>query len=414
MIANVQDGEVERRYKFGRTLGQGTFATVKLATNIAENSKWAVKIIKRSALSSEDEQSLRMEIQILQLTNHQNIVSVKEVFYCKNYVYLVMDLMTGGELFDRIVTKDHYSEQEAKTALQQIVVAINYCHEKNIVHRDLKPENILYQSPADNSPLKIADFGLATLMRPNQLMTVACGTPGYVAPEILRGVAYGKEVDIWSIGVILYILLCGFPPFYDDNNKKLFAQIVSARYSFPDPYWTNISPLAKDLVSKLLVIDPKKRLTCDEILQHSWMSEDGRNMSLDHFRPNMKSFNARRRFRSAIRAVQLTQLLHRNAVASKASGRIENPSLLELVESSNGAGRAVSIDNADLPSELLSQKQKSVDTNTTDNSSVEQETFAQPQTPLHADSTVATVAANSSTPVPLNSEFPSKVAVKVS
>lgn len=135
MIANVQEGEVEKRYKFGRTLGQGTFATVKLATYLADGTKWAVKIIKRSALTSEDEESLKMEIQILQLTNHPNIVSVKEVFYCKNYVYLIMDLMTGGELFDRIVMKDHYSEQEAKQALAQIIIAIKYCHEKNIVHR---------------------------------------------------------------------------------------------------------------------------------------------------------------------------------------------------------------------------------------------------------------------------------------
>jgi calcium/calmodulin-dependent protein kinase I len=135
MTANINDLDVERHYKFGRTLGQGTFATVKLATCLSDQSKWAVKIIKRSALTSEDEESLKMEIQILQLTNHPNIVSVKEVFYCKNYVYLVMDLMTGGELFDRIVTKDHYSEQEAKQALAQVVVAIKYCHEKNIVHR---------------------------------------------------------------------------------------------------------------------------------------------------------------------------------------------------------------------------------------------------------------------------------------
>lgn len=134
MIFNQED-EVEKKYKFGRTLGQGTFATVKMATSIADNLKWAVKIIKRSALTSEDEDSLKMEIQILRLTNHPHIVSVKEVFYCRHYVYLVMDLMTGGELFDRIVTKDHYSEQEAKKALQQIVTAVKYCHEKNIVHR---------------------------------------------------------------------------------------------------------------------------------------------------------------------------------------------------------------------------------------------------------------------------------------
>eukprot|EP01039_Chlorochromonas_danica_P000764 gene764-829_t len=342
MIVNSNEAEVERHYKFGRTLGQGTFATVKMATCLSDNTKWAVKIIKRSALTSEDEESLKMEIQILQLTNHPNIVSVKEVFYCKNYVYLVMDLMTGGELFDRIVTKDHYSEQEAKLALSQIVMAVKYCHEKNIVHRDLKPENILYQSTEENSALKLADFGLATLLRPNQLMNVACGTPGYVAPEILKGIAYGKEVDMWSVGVILYILLCGFPPFYDDNNKKLFAQIVNANYSFPDPYWTNISATAKDLVRKLLVVDPRQRLSALQVLAHPWMFEDGSGSSLDHFRPNLKSYNARRRFRSAIRAVQITQLLRKKAgVAAPAS-------ILEAVEQQDNAMRSKSIDNSEI------------------------------------------------------------------
>jgi calcium/calmodulin-dependent protein kinase I len=133
--SSTKEGEIERRYKFGRTLGSGTFATVKQATCLKDSTKWAVKVIKRSALTSEDEESLKMEIQILQLTSHPNIVSVKEVFYCKNYVYLVMDLMTGGELFDRIVNKDHYSENEAKQALKEIAIAIEYCHNKNIVHR---------------------------------------------------------------------------------------------------------------------------------------------------------------------------------------------------------------------------------------------------------------------------------------
>lgn len=196
--------------------------------------------------------------------------------------------------------------------------------------RDLKPENILYQGPEDDSPLKLADFGLAALLKPNQLMTVACGTPGYVAPEILRGMAYGKEVDIWSIGVILYILLCGFPPFYDDNNKKLFAQIVNANYSFPDPYWTNISAHAKELVTKLLVIDPSRRLSADQILQHPWMAEDGTSLPLDHFKTNLKSYNARRRFRSAIRAVQITQLLRNMTKA----GNSQPPSIMAVIESS--------------------------------------------------------------------------------
>mmetsp|Transcript_26053 Transcript_26053/g.43400 ORF Transcript_26053/g.43400 Transcript_26053/m.43400 type:complete len:353 (+) Transcript_26053:183-1241(+) len=309
MQTTTKEGEIEKQYKFGRTLGSGTFATVKQATCLKDSTKWAVKIIKKSALTAEDEESLKMEIQIMQHTHHNNIVSVKEVFYSKQFVYLVMDIMTGGELFDRIVNKDHYTENEAKQALKEIAVAINYCHEKDIVHRDLKPENILYASPADDAALKLADFGLATMLKPNQLMTVACGTPGYVAPEILRGTAYGKEVDVWSIGVILYILLCGFPPFYDDNNKKLFALIINANYSFPDPYWTDISGQAKDLVRKLLMVDPKERLTAAQILEHEWMVSVSSSAPIAHFQNNLKAYNAKRRFRGAIHAIQLTSLM---------------------------------------------------------------------------------------------------------
>eukprot|EP01038_Epipyxis_sp_PR26KG_P006384 gene6384-8794_t len=322
--------ECEKYYKFGRILGQGTFATVKLATSLKDKSKWAIKVVKRSALSHEDEESLKMEIKILELTNHPNIVAVKEVFYSRSFVYLVMDLMTGGELFDRIVLKDHYSEEEAKVALWQIVNAIKYCHEKNIVHRDLKPENILYASQEENSTLKLADFGLACLLKPNQSMHVACGTPGYVAPEILKGQVYGKEVDMWSIGVILYILLCGFPPFYDDNNKKLFSLIVHADYSFPDPYWTDITPRAKDLVTKLLVLDPSKRLTASQVLEHEWLTEvNGSKHNLVYFKENLTSYNARRRLRAAIRAVQITQLFNARRLSAPSI------SIAEVVEASD-------------------------------------------------------------------------------
>jgi calcium/calmodulin-dependent protein kinase I len=173
----------------------------------------------------------------------------------------------------------------------------------------------------------LADFGLATMLKPNQLMTVACGTPGYVAPEILCGTAYGKEVDIWSVGVILYILLCGFPPFYDDNNKKLFSLIINANFTFPDPYWTDVSEEAKDLVSKLLVVDPKKRLTAAEILRHPWMvSASTSTVHLAHLQDNLKSYNARRRFRGAIRAVQLTTLI-KNKKFNSLVDAVEDPNV---------------------------------------------------------------------------------------
>lgn len=200
------------------------------------------------------------------------------------------------------------------------------------LRRDLKPENILYASPADDAALKLADFGLATMLKPNQLMTVACGTPGYVAPEILCGTAYGKEVDMWSVGVILYILLCGFPPFYDDNNKKLFSLIIHATFTYPEPYWTDISETAKDLVNKLLVVDPKKRLTATEVLAHPWMNNDSGAVELSHFKDNLKSYNARRRFRGAIRAVQLISLI---------KGKKFNGSLIDAVDENNSDSATV-------------------------------------------------------------------------
>lgn len=194
----------------------------------------------------------------------------------------------------------------------------------------MKPENILYSSQEDNATLKIADFGLACLLKPNQLMNVACGTPGYVAPEILRGQQYGKEVDMWSIGVILYILLCGFPPFYDDNNKKLFALIINANYSFPDPYWSNVSASAKELIQSLLVVDPTKRLTATQCLEHAWLKEEGgSNISLDYFKPNMISYNARRRFRAAIRAVQIAKMF--KGLGESASEK-RTPSIMDIVD----------------------------------------------------------------------------------
>lgn len=305
--------QLDEAYKLGRTLGEGTFATVRCATCLKTKKKWAVKIIDRFALTADDEQSLKMEIKILEETNHDHIVKVKEVFYSKKYVSLIMELMSGGELFDRIVAKDHYSEKEGKDALIDIVKALDYCHSRNIVHRDLKPENILYASTADDAPLKLADFGLAHLLKPNEMMSVACGTPGYVAPEVLQGHFYGKEVDMWSVGVVLYILLCGFPPFYDESNKALFQQIIHARYQFMDPYWTDVSDTAKDLVSKLLQVDPKKRYTTKQVLAHPWVKDKNAAKATDltMVKQNLKAYNAKRRFRGAIRAVMLSNMLQK-------------------------------------------------------------------------------------------------------
>lgn len=179
-----------------------------------------------------------------------------EVFDTKSIMYLVMEIMTGGELFDRIVEKEAYTEAEAVETIRPIIDAMQYCHEMGIIHWDLKPENLLYETKDDGSIVKIGDFGLAWFVAPGTFATTACGTPGYVAPEIIKGEKYGKEVDYWSIGIIIYILLCGFPPFYDDDNAAMFEAIKAGEFTFPSPYWDNISEEAKNCIKGLLQVDP--------------------------------------------------------------------------------------------------------------------------------------------------------------
>ena len=201
-------GELEANYKLGRVLGQGAFAKVKLATCTKDNVKWAVKVISRRSLSASDSESLKKEMSILQKVAHKNIVRTKEIYDTPNFTYIVMECMSGGELFDRIVDMGSYTELEAKTAFWDIMSAISYCHSHGVVHRDLKPENILYTSAAPDADLKLADFGLADVINSDQCF-MPRGYTIHIAPEILRK-EYGKEVDVWSAGVILYILICGF------------------------------------------------------------------------------------------------------------------------------------------------------------------------------------------------------------
>jgi len=219
---------------------------------------------------------------------------------------MVLELLTGGELFDRIVSKGSYSEKEASAVIKSVVSAIDYLHSIGIVHRDLKPENLIYLSKADDSPIKITDFGLAKF-RANQNvdMHTACGTPGYVAPEVLKGENYSKAVDLWSVGVILYILLCGFPPFYHQNTNMLYKLIKKGEYDFPDPYWSEISDSAKDLIRGLLTVDPKKRMTAKELLVHPWIAgTTAKAKTFDaHHTQRLKLLQARRKLKRTVRTI---------------------------------------------------------------------------------------------------------------
>jgi len=225
---------------------------------------------------------------------------------------MVLELCRGGELFDRIVTHEHYDEATARKAFAQMVEAIGHCHEHNVVHRDIKPENLLYAAPEgepNGDVLKLADFGLASLLTKEHHLSTACGTPGYVSPEILTcgKSGYGAECDLWSLGVILFILLCGYPPFYDENNNNavIFKQIKAGAFEFADPYWTEVSQGAKDLIAALLTVDAKKRCTAEGVFASPWISADAeaRNVHIPHFVANMKKYNLRRKFKGAVLGV---------------------------------------------------------------------------------------------------------------
>ncbi|KAG9332704.1 hypothetical protein JZ751_014803, partial [Albula glossodonta] len=246
----------------------GSFSEVRVAQHRCTQRLVAVKCIHKRALKGK-EALLENEIAVLRKIDHENIVSLEETFETTTNLYLVMTLVTGGELLDRILERGTYTEKDASRVIQQVLEAVRYLHQMGIVHRDLKPENLLYESPLEDSKIVISDFGLSKMEEQGALST-ACGTPAYVAPELLQQKIYGKEVDLWAVGVISYILLCGYPPFYDENDTQLYKQIVKAEYEFDSPYWDDISDSAKDFISHLLQKDPAERYNCDEALLHSW------------------------------------------------------------------------------------------------------------------------------------------------
>uniref|UniRef100_A0AAZ3Q3A7 Protein kinase domain-containing protein n=1 Tax=Oncorhynchus tshawytscha TaxID=74940 RepID=A0AAZ3Q3A7_ONCTS len=268
---NVDD--IKKVFEFKEVLGTGAFSEVVMAREKTTGKMVAVKCIPKKALKGK-ETSIENEIAVLRKIKHENIVALEDIYESPNHLYLIMQLVSGGELFDRIVEKGFYTEMDASRLIKQVLNAVNYLHDMGIVHRDLKPENLLYYNPHDEAKIMISDFGLSKMEGTGDVMATACGTPGYVAPEVLAQKPYSKAVDCWSIGVIAYILLCGYPPFYDENDSKLFEQILKADYEFDAPYWDDISDSAKQFISSLMEKDPEKRFTCDQALAHPWIAGD--------------------------------------------------------------------------------------------------------------------------------------------
>ncbi|KAE8671593.1 Calcium-dependent protein kinase 34 [Hibiscus syriacus] len=268
--------DVRSTYDFGRELGRGQFGVTYLVTHKETKQQFACKSIATHKLVNHDDiEDVRREVQIMyHLTGHRNIVELNGAYEDRHFVHLIMELCAGGELFDRIIAKGHYSEREAANLCRQMVTVVHNCHSMGVMHRDLKPENFLFLSKAEDSPLKATDFGLSVFFKPGDVFKDLVGSAYYVAPEILRR-RYGHEADIWSAGVILYILLSGVPPFYGETEQNIFDSILRGNIDFSSDPWPSVSSSAKDLVRKMLQNDPKERLSAVEVLNHPWMREDG-------------------------------------------------------------------------------------------------------------------------------------------
>ncbi|KAH0762758.1 hypothetical protein KY290_018831 [Solanum tuberosum] len=254
-----------RNYRVGKTLGHGSFGKVKIAEHLLTGHKVAIKILNRRKMKTPDmEEKLRREIKICRLFVHPHVIRLYEVIETPTDIYVVMEYVKCGELFDYIVEKGRLQEDEARKFFQQIIAGVEYCHRNMVVHRDLKPENLLLDARRN---VKIADFGLGNIMRDGHFLKTSCGSPNYAAPEVVSGKLYaGPEVDVWSCGVILYALLCGTLPFDDENIPNLFKKIKSGVYTLP----SHLSPLARDLIPRMLIVDPMKRISVPDIRQHQW------------------------------------------------------------------------------------------------------------------------------------------------
>nr|XP_020743151.1 calcium/calmodulin-dependent protein kinase type 1 isoform X1 [Odocoileus virginianus texanus]XP_020743152.1 calcium/calmodulin-dependent protein kinase type 1 isoform X1 [Odocoileus virginianus texanus] len=332
-----QAEDIRDIYDFRDVLGTGAFSEVILAEDKRTQKLVAIKCISKKALEGK-EGSMENEIAVLHKIKHPNIVALDDIYESGGHLYLIMQLVSGGELFDRIVEKGFYTERDASRLIFQVLDAVKYLHDLGIVHRDLKPENLLYYSLDEDSKIMISDFGLSKMEDPGSVLSTACGTPGYVAPEVLAQRPYSKAVDCWSIGVIAYILLCGYPPFYDENDAKLFEQILKAEYEFDSPYWDDISDSAKDFIRHLMEKDPEKRFTCEQALQHPWIAGDtalDKNIHQSVSEQIKKNF-AKSKWKQAFNATAVVRHMRKLQLGTSQEGQGQTASRGELLAPAAG------------------------------------------------------------------------------
>lgn len=304
---SVVQEKFEEVFRLGEKIGEGGFAVVRIAfSHKIADQKVAVKIAKREKLKDQDESTIRREFQIMKSLNHPNIVQALGLYEENQHFYFVLEYMEGGELFDRIVEKKQYNEREARNAIRSVIKAMEYCHRHDIVHRDLKPENLLLTSTRDDADVKIADFGLARVVEGNSL-TDRVGTSQYLAPEVIEGKSCGKPVDMWAVGVILFVLLGGYSPFKNKDPQVMFRDILKSNFKFHPQRWSNVSEEAKSLIRALLTVSTEKRLTASEALKHQWITLNDKLLMEHDLTDNLeelRSFNATRKFKVTVQAVQ--------------------------------------------------------------------------------------------------------------
>lgn len=289
--------DVAEYYEIQDIVGEGATSTVYRGCRISDGRVHALKVISTMGLGKDQQRLLKAETEIMKQVEHPHLVKLHDIYETKDNVVLAMELLEGKELFDAICDRGAYTEQDAAKVICQVTEAVEYLNTLGVAHRDLKPENIVYAFNTPDSVVKITDLGLAKLYGDHDLMMTPCGTPGYVAPEVLAQQGYGMECDMWSIGVITYVLLCGYLPFYEDP-PMLYDSIRNARYDMPEADWDPVSDEAKDLVTRLLVVSRDVRFTPTQVLAHAWV-QDAKDTSLGNIGERIKSFNAKRKLRMA-------------------------------------------------------------------------------------------------------------------
>ena len=304
--------EVSKHYDVQTELGSGNYATVRKGVCKKTGDVFAIKFIDKTKLETEDMDMLASECAVLKAVKHTNCITLHEIFASPKQLVLVLELATGGEMLDRITELGNYSESKASETAKGALQGLAYLHAAGIAHRDLKPENLLLASPEHDTVVKIADFGFAKMTSSQAVLKTACGTPEYVAPEVLRQLrgGYTTECDVWSMGIIIYIMLCGYPPFYDEHQPTLFHKIQKQPFKFDSPEWDGISKEAKDLITKMLTKDPAKRITAKQCLEHDWICRGKHHTAdLSQAAAEIRRYNVRRRFRKGVNmAVLLNRL----------------------------------------------------------------------------------------------------------